>query len=485
MNSRTSRPRSPTRQMTLTSADVERAIIPSSEDLPTPEPAKMPRRWPRPQGTSESSARTPSVTRSVIRGRSSGDGGAPTIGRWASAVERRAAVDRVAEAVEHAARAARGRSGTETSRPVAVTMSPGPMPCISPSGISSVRPERKPTTSAGIVVQAGRRRSRPVRTVADLADLGLQAGRLDDQPDQVHDAAVAAVQVGARDGAAAASRQRARATRAQPSAMRSSSSMHLARTRELGGQRRVDLALDRADDRAAARDAALGLHVAVLDAAELGDQRSDAARTSSRSSGLTRTVTRSRSTSRRSAPRTTSTTALGLGRRRAAAAPARRSAAPARRPRPRRPRRQRSRSAATAGGRGLQRGDRRGHLLPGPPAAGLRSPPRGRPRARRRPRRPGRSAGSGTAGARGVSPAAAPAAGSSKPRPSDDVVLGGSPSSPPRPSVIAPASSRRRMAPTMRPWASSTTARRCGCAVSRSSWSISAPRVDMLRKMAP
>ena len=50
MNSRTSRPRSPTRQITLTSADVERAIMPSSDDLPTPEPAKMPRRWPRPHG---------------------------------------------------------------------------------------------------------------------------------------------------------------------------------------------------------------------------------------------------------------------------------------------------------------------------------------------------------------------------------------------------------------------------------------------------
>ena len=61
MNSRTSRPRSPTRQITLTSADVERAIMPSSDDLPTPEPAKMPRRWPRPHGSSASSARTPSV----------------------------------------------------------------------------------------------------------------------------------------------------------------------------------------------------------------------------------------------------------------------------------------------------------------------------------------------------------------------------------------------------------------------------------------
>ena len=50
MNSRTSRPRSPTSAITLTSAVVERAIMPSSDDLPTPEPAKMPRRWPRPHG---------------------------------------------------------------------------------------------------------------------------------------------------------------------------------------------------------------------------------------------------------------------------------------------------------------------------------------------------------------------------------------------------------------------------------------------------
>ena len=69
MNSRTSRPRSPTRQITLISAEVDRAIMPSSDDLPTPEPAKMPRRWPRPQGTSASRARTPRDTRSSIRGR--------------------------------------------------------------------------------------------------------------------------------------------------------------------------------------------------------------------------------------------------------------------------------------------------------------------------------------------------------------------------------------------------------------------------------
>ena len=44
MNSSTSRPRSPIRAMTLTSAAVFRAIIPSNVLLPTPEPAKMPTR---------------------------------------------------------------------------------------------------------------------------------------------------------------------------------------------------------------------------------------------------------------------------------------------------------------------------------------------------------------------------------------------------------------------------------------------------------
>src|SRR5436305_1014401 len=83
MNSRTSRPRSPTRAITFTSAVVERAIIPSSEDLPTPEPAKMPSRWPRPHGTSVSSARTPSPTRSRIRGREKASGGAASVDRQA------------------------------------------------------------------------------------------------------------------------------------------------------------------------------------------------------------------------------------------------------------------------------------------------------------------------------------------------------------------------------------------------------------------
>ena len=58
-------------------------------------------------------------------------------------------------------------------------------------------------------------------------------------------------------------------------------------------------------------------------------------------------------------------------------------------------------------------------------------------------------------------------------------------SSPPAPRemTIAPASSRRRTTPTMRPCASSTTRLRCGGWNSISSRSISAPRSDMLEKM--
>ncbi len=67
MNSLTSRPRSPIRAITFTSALVFRAIMPIRVDFPTPEPAKMPRRWPLPAVSSMSIARTPVTIRSVIR----------------------------------------------------------------------------------------------------------------------------------------------------------------------------------------------------------------------------------------------------------------------------------------------------------------------------------------------------------------------------------------------------------------------------------
>ena len=77
MNSCTSRPRSPTKASTETSASVPRIIIDIRLDLPTPEPANMPIRCPRPQGTSVSMTRTPSGSCSVTGRRRNGCGAAP------------------------------------------------------------------------------------------------------------------------------------------------------------------------------------------------------------------------------------------------------------------------------------------------------------------------------------------------------------------------------------------------------------------------
>ncbi len=100
MNSRTSRPRSPTRAITVTSASVPRAIIDSREDFPTPDPAKSPTRWPRPTLTSVSRARTPSGSGESIRSRPMIDGGAWSRLTGTAPVSGSLSVDRPAEAVE-------------------------------------------------------------------------------------------------------------------------------------------------------------------------------------------------------------------------------------------------------------------------------------------------------------------------------------------------------------------------------------------------
>ena len=102
MNSRTSRPRSPSSAMTLTSACAWRAIMPSSVLLPTPEPAKMPTRWPRPMVSRPSMARTPVSSGRSIASRSSGLGGSAASGTRSIDIHLALAVDRMAEAVEHA-----------------------------------------------------------------------------------------------------------------------------------------------------------------------------------------------------------------------------------------------------------------------------------------------------------------------------------------------------------------------------------------------
>ena len=84
-------------------ASAPRAIIPSSVDFPTPLPAKMPRRWPRPIGVKTSIARTPVWNGRLICCRSSGFGGRFFRPRVNSRPERAALVDRLAEPVDHAA----------------------------------------------------------------------------------------------------------------------------------------------------------------------------------------------------------------------------------------------------------------------------------------------------------------------------------------------------------------------------------------------
>ena len=153
--------------------------MPSSVVLPTPEPAKMPMRWPRPQGTRPSSARTPSGSGRSIRGAERHrrrrhrrpplrarrrSGRRPSIG-WPSPSSTRpssSVADDDAEATRRwRSRGCRGRCRR-----------------ISPSGISSVRPSRKPTTSAG----TGSAR-RPALDHAAFAHLGMEPGRLDHEPD--------------------------------------------------------------------------------------------------------------------------------------------------------------------------------------------------------------------------------------------------------------------------------------------------------------
>nr|CAA39531.1 unnamed protein product [Bacillus subtilis subsp. subtilis str. 168] len=75
INSRTSRPRSPTSAMTFKSASVCLAIIPIKVLFPTPLPAKIPIRWPLPTVSKLSIDLTPTPIFSRIGGRFIGLGG--------------------------------------------------------------------------------------------------------------------------------------------------------------------------------------------------------------------------------------------------------------------------------------------------------------------------------------------------------------------------------------------------------------------------
>ena len=188
------------------SAEVERAIMPSSDDLPTPEPAKMPRRWPRPHGTSASSARTPSDTRSLIRGRDERVG-RRSLGRARLRGRDRAeAVERAAEPVQRAAE--QGVGDVDAKR----LAGRGHARARADAGRLAERHQERAAGAEADDLGGHGRAAAAGLDRAHLADLGLEAGGLDDQADQVDHAAVAAVQVGV------AHRERPRAGRRAPTA---------------------------------------------------------------------------------------------------------------------------------------------------------------------------------------------------------------------------------------------------------------------------
>ena len=79
-NSRTSRPRSPTRAITTTSKSGAFASIARSDDFPTPEPAKIPILCPAQSGVKRSTTRIPVLTGVLTRARFSAGGGSASSG---------------------------------------------------------------------------------------------------------------------------------------------------------------------------------------------------------------------------------------------------------------------------------------------------------------------------------------------------------------------------------------------------------------------
>ena len=148
IKSSTSRPRSPISAITLTSALVLRAIIPIMVLLPTPLPARIAIRWPFPSVINPSMARIPTETGSQIRRRDNGGGGAFWIAYSHSATKG----PLPSIGFPSPSRILPNKLGPTFTRNrfrEDTTSLPGPIPCISPSGINNTRFSRKPTTSAG------------------------------------------------------------------------------------------------------------------------------------------------------------------------------------------------------------------------------------------------------------------------------------------------------------------------------------------------
>ncbi|MNC27428.1 hypothetical protein D3C75_756000 [compost metagenome] len=147
MKSSTSLPRSPIKAITFTSAEVLRAIMPIRVLLPTPDPAKIPTRWPLPIVSKPSIALTPILIGSCTLGRFSGLDGMLNVELCGI----RAGMSEPSSGCPSPSRTLPSSSEptcTLRGLPVPTTSQPGPMACSSPNGISSTLLSRKPTTSA-------------------------------------------------------------------------------------------------------------------------------------------------------------------------------------------------------------------------------------------------------------------------------------------------------------------------------------------------
>ena len=146
-NSPTSRPRSPTRPTTVTSASVLRVIMPINVLLPTPDPPKMPTRWPRPTVNMASSTRMPVPSGVRMGARSSGERTAPSRGRSTETAGGRPASIGAPSAFSTLPISA-GPTSISGLTPRAATGSPRRMPSVVSTGMESTFEPRKPMTSA-------------------------------------------------------------------------------------------------------------------------------------------------------------------------------------------------------------------------------------------------------------------------------------------------------------------------------------------------
>ena len=128
MNSRTSRPRSPIRAITFSSALVLRANIPIKVDLPTPEPAKIPILCPLPTVIRPSTAFTPNGSTSLMIVRFIGSGLLASSGYQVSPVGVNSLIGRPRPSKICPKR--KSPTCTERGRSIFSTMQPAPIPSV-------------------------------------------------------------------------------------------------------------------------------------------------------------------------------------------------------------------------------------------------------------------------------------------------------------------------------------------------------------------